>query len=101
MEFLISFATLVGYFVSIALVYSLAEKTLKNRADTFVRVIPVVIYMLLTSYFLNQLTGSKVIYGSIAFIAGIHLLYLIALTTVYKHLRPDKYAKLVEKNSIY
>lgn len=87
-----------GYVASIALFYSLAVKTLMNRADTFVRVIPVVVYILVTSLLLVQLTGTKVIYGAISFSAGIYLVYLIALTTVYKHLRPEEYVKLVKKN---
>lgn len=92
---------MLGYFVSIAFVYSLAEKTLKNRADTFVRVIPVVFYLILSSYLLIKLTGTNIVNGAIIFTSVIYLLYLIGLTTIYKRIRPENYAKLVEKNSVY
>lgn len=97
-DFLLESLIIIAFLFSMYLVYLVVEKALNKHADTFVRDIPVMIYILVTSYFLNRLLDSHLLLDSLIIICSIRLLYIIVLTTFYKRFRPEEYVKLLKKN---
>lgn len=101
MNFWLILASVFIYSLSIKLVNFIVIRSSKDFKDGFVLLLPVAIYASLSSYLLHLLIGPNSIFEALTFGAVLYLLALVFLTTIYKWLRPDKYAKLVEKNSIY